>query len=258
MKDGKMEDYLIGDGLSQLEKEYGQMVRYWVKIQRRQQVDIQNSRKRYRIMETMWVHQMKTPLSAIRLIAENRKTDEDFRKILVESDRMNYYLSQMINMSKLQEAEKDLKIEKWELYDLVKDTVNDMKIALISKKIFPRVFVSNSVCIYTDGEWFKFVLTQLIANAIKYSPEETTIEIESGRQDGNIYLSVRDEGCGISKMDLPKIYDLFYTGYNGKNRGESTGMGLFMVKTILQYMGHEIEAKSVEGKGSEFTIWIKG
>jgi len=112
--------------------------------------------------------------------------------------------------------------------------------------------------VYTDVMWMEFVLYQLLSNAIKYSEEEGSITVSAEYKNNTVNLFVIDEGLGIDNSDLPRIYNLFFTGSNGKSKGESTGMGLYMVKEVLDYLGHGIKVSSVKGKGTMFTITFQG
>ena len=107
---------------------------------------------------------------------------------------------------------------------------------------------------YSDSKWLRFVLYQLLTNALKYSDGGKTIVVRAYRTQAASVLSVEDEGCGIQPEDIPRIFDLFFTGQNGRLRGESTGLGLYMVKQIVEYLGHSIQVESSVGKGSKFRI----
>lgn len=108
--------------------------------------------------------------------------------------------------------------------------------------------------VYSDSKWLRFVLYQLLTNALKYSNEGGKIIICAENMGDSAVLHIQDEGCGIDPRDIRRIYDLFFTGQNGRQRGESSGLGLYMVKQILDYLGHTIEVQSEVGKGSTFTI----
>lgn len=108
--------------------------------------------------------------------------------------------------------------------------------------------------VYSDSKWLRFVLHQLLTNALKYSNAGKAITVRAYTTQTDIVLSVEDEGCGIQPEDISRIFNLFFTGQNGRLRGESTGLGLYMVKQILDYLGHSIQVESTVGIGSKFQI----
>ena len=201
-----------------------------------------------------WVHQLKTPLSEIRLISENKKGDSDFSKIAHSASQIQYDLDQVLNMYKLDEIKNDFHSEKVNLNSVCKDCINELKSSFITKGIFPKLAVTEELVVYSDSKWLRFVLYQLLTNALKYSNEGGKIIICAENMGESVVLHIQDEGCGIDPRDIRRIYDLFFTGQNGRQRGESSGLGLYMVKQILDYLGHTIEVQSELGKGSTFTI----
>jgi signal transduction histidine kinase len=110
--------------------------------------------------------------------------------------------------------------------------------------------------VHSDAKWIRFVLVQLLSNAIKYSSgshgQKVTIQAyESAR---SIILEVKDHGVGIPKSDLNRVFQPFFTGENGRHFKESTGMGLYIVKDVLTRMNHRIDLVSVQGEGTTVTI----
>ena len=97
------------------------------------------------------------------------------------------------------------------------------------------------------------MLGQIITNAVKYS-DKGSITISAYEDECNTYLSVKDEGIGISPEDLPRVFERGYTGYNGRADKKSTGIGLFLCKSVTRMLGHKIQISSEPGKGTEVTI----
>ena len=108
--------------------------------------------------------------------------------------------------------------------------------------------------VYSYSKWLRFVLYQLLTNALKYSDAGSAIVVKAYDTPSDIVLCVEDSGCGIAPEDLPRIFDLFFTGQNGRLRGESSGLGMYMVKQILDDLGHSIQVTSSPGKGSRFQV----
>ena len=131
-----------------------------------------------------WVHQLKTPLSVIRLISENKKGDSDFSKIAHSASQIQYDLDQVLNMYKRDEIKNDFHSEKVNLNSVCKDCINELKSSFITKGIFPKLAVREELVVYSDSKWLRFVLYQLLTNALKYSNEGGKIVICAENRGG--------------------------------------------------------------------------
>lgn len=219
--------------------------------------DVENQKEIQRTNKTLiyrWIHQLKTPLSVIKLVSENHKSESDYKKIVQSANQIQYDLDQILNMYKLDDIKNDFHTEKVCLYDISKECINDLKNNFISNGIYPKLNIPSNIYVYTDLKWIKFCLYQLLTNAIKYSDTGASVYVYVENEGNRICLHIKDEGCGIDKTDIPRIFDQFFTGKNGRLRGESSGLGLYMVKQILDYLGHDIEIKSIKDEGSNFSI----
>lgn len=201
-----------------------------------------------------WVHQLKTPLSVIKLVAEKNKFEPDYKKILKSATLIQYDLDQVLNMYKLDSIKNDFQVQQINLRQIAKNNINELKSNFIEKNIFPKLYIDENLTVYSDYKWLSFVIYQLLTNAIKYSDNGKSVYIKAYSENKKIILSIEDEGCGITKEDIPRIFDLFFTGQNGQLYGESSGLGLYMVKQILDYLGHLIEVESDTKNGSKFKI----
>ena len=139
----------------------------------------------------------------------------------------------------------------WNLYELFCNENKKIEEFLL---YFPKLHVDENLIVYSDYKWSSFVIYQLLTNAIKYSDNGKSVFIKAYNEDKKIILSIEDEGCGITKEDIPRIFELFFTGENGRLYGESSGLGLYMVKQILDYLGHSIKIESDIKFGSKFKI----
>lgn len=255
-EDKILEDFLISEPKGREEQHYRILVEEQHRLYLNRLTRMEDKQQQSKIMIYRWVHQLKTPLSVIRLISENRKGDSDFRKIAQSAAQIQYDLDQVLNMYKLDAIKNDFHSEKVNLHDMCKDCINELKSSFITKGIFPKLEIADNLVVYSDSKWLRFVLYQLLTNAIKYSDEGSKISVYADNSDEYISLSIRDEGCGIDPRDFNRIFDLFFTGQNGRLRGESSGLGLYMVKQILDYLGHTITVQSELGNGSTFTIYF--
>ena len=253
-EDKTLEDFLLSEPRGREERHYRKLAQEQHRIYVSRLTRMEEQQKQSKVMIYRWVHQLKTPLSVIRLISESKKGDSDFHKIAQSAAQIQYDLDQILNMYKLDAIKNDFHSEKVNLHGVCKDCINELKSSFITRGIFPKLAVAEDMVVYSDYKWLRFVLYQLLTNALKYSNEGGKVIIRADYRAGAVVLCIQDEGCGIDPRDIRRIYDLFFTGQNGRQRGESSGLGLYMVKQILDYLGHTIEVQSELGKGSTFTI----
>jgi len=214
-----------------------------------------------------WVHQMKTPLSVIDLLVQQSAIDgseagspdrDRDRSILEETDRLRRGLDMMLHTARLDKFEVDLHIRKVALHALARDVLNDYKRLCIHHSVFPRI--EGEAEAETDPKWLSFVLHQLVTNAIKYSKpvpgsKKLLLRIASDSADG-CTLSVQDEGIGIPAHDLPRVFDPFFTGENGRRTEESTGMGLYLAKRVCAGLGHGLHVHAEPSPQGGTTVTI--
>ncbi|MGE7054549.1 ATP-binding protein, partial [Paenibacillus glucanolyticus] len=115
------------------------------------------------------------------------------------------------------------------------------------------LLVDPDLMVQTDAKWLRFIMLQLLSNAIKYSAGtgfKVTIQARRSEDGRHVMLEITDRGMGIPKSDMNRVFDPFYTGENGRKLKESTGMGLYLVKEVVQKMNHRIELESEPGKGT--------
>ncbi len=202
-----------------------------------------------------WVHQMKTPLSVIDLHLQDNEGDAVIESIGEEVIKLNKGLNMAMYFARLDSFQKDFRVEKLSLYKLVMDSVNEEKKLFIKNRIMPRVEIDESLEVYSDLKWLKFILQQLIINGVKYSKcHGKYLTIAARKEEKKIILHIVDEGFGIPKKDIKRVFDPFFTGENGRNFGESTGMGLYMVKKICDNLNHGINIESKVQEGTKVTI----
>ncbi|MDQ6419856.1 ATP-binding protein [Paenibacillus sp. LHD-117] len=212
-----------------------------------------------------WVHHMKTPISVIHLQMQEGaesgwKTEEEQRSMaasmIEEADRLTRGLEMMLHTARLDKFELDVHIRRLPLHDLIRTAINAHKRLCIRHSIFPKV--EGELWVESDEKWMTFVLNQLVSNAIKYSKNKPgakallfrLLQQEAGRGE----LIVSDEGIGIAPQDIPRVFDPFFTGENGRTTGESTGMGLYLAKRVMTKLGHGIRVESELGSGTTVTL----
>lgn len=249
-----IDDFVINDARSPEEKHYNRVMKDIRRIYLNNIRTLKDKQNDNRLMIYQWIHQLKTPLSVIGLIAENHAGEEDYYKVMQSVKQINYDLDQVLNMYKLESISNNFHVEKVNLYKAAKECINELKSMFIENSIYPKLKIEETIYVYTDFKWIKFVLYQLLTNAVKYSEEGKSVIIFVEENEKQILINIKDEGCGIDKSDTNRIFSLFFTGQNGRNRKESSGLGLYMVKKILDYLGHSITVESELDKGSTFTI----
>ena len=202
-----------------------------------------------------WVHQMKTPVSVINLLLQEYEYEEVSSNIQKELDKIDKGLNMAMYFARLNEFQKDFLVEKVNLYNEVVALINKERRLFIKNRIIPKVELNKDLIVYSDRKWLRFIIEQIIINGVKYSKNYGKyLTIKNRENDKYIIIDIIDEGIGISKKDIKRVFEPFFTGENGRNFGESTGMGLYIVKTVCDNLGHKIEIKSEIEKGTQVSI----
>lgn len=191
------------------------------------------------------VHQMKTPLSVIELLIQTNQFKQDaveWEKVKKESNKLNYLLNQLLTYSRTTQFASDLKVEKIEIRALVQDVINDLKDYFIESTVFPKNLVDKDATVFSDRKWLKVVIYQILNNAVKYAHQETLVTIQWHDEK----LSIHNIGSGIQQNEIHRVFDLYYTGSAGRQNGEATGIGLFLVKYICDELNHQVMIDSID------------
>ncbi|MBW3496600.1 HAMP domain-containing sensor histidine kinase [Bacillus sp. FDAARGOS_1420] len=214
----------------------------------------EHKQKEHLIFMNQWVHQMKTPVSVVALITQEEH-GEAFESIAEEIDRMKCGLEMVLHMARLETFEQDFHVERVSLKTLAQEVIDENKRFFIRNYVYPKVKIAQDYIVETDRKWLGFMTNQILSNAIKYSAgSRTDITIAVWKTEQSIFFEIQDQGVGISKEDLPRVFRPFYTGGNGRKFKESTGMGLYLVKNITEKLHHEIEIESEVGIGTRIQI----
>lgn len=201
-----------------------------------------------------WVHEMKSPMTAMKLIVEQVEPYTLREKIEKEWIRMFLLLDQKIHETRLSTIEKDNRLEKVCLKTIVHQQVKDFRSWCIEKGI--GVETKNlQETVATDAKWLGFIIRQIFSNAVKYSHENGEIHIyTSYDEEGYLLLHIQDFGVGIRAEDLPRIFQRSYTGTIGRETTAATGMGLYLAKEAAEKLGLTLKVDSQVGVGTTFTI----
>ena len=190
---------------------------------------------------TMWVHQIKTPISALKLLIQTSES-EISSDLSSELFKIEQYVEMVLSYIRLGSNENDLVIKEYDLDNIIRQAVRKYAPLFIRKKI-SLDFQPTNYKVLTDEKWLVFVIEQLLSNAIKYT-NKGKISIYSLE---NKKLVIEDTGIGISKEDIPRIFDKGFTGYNGRTDKKATGLGLYLCKNILDKLSHKISIESEVG-----------
>lgn len=224
-------------------------------------VKYEEAHKQYIYFVNQWVHQMKTPVSVIDLLLQDQMRDgnkEVFESISEENEKLSHGLEMMLYNARLNEFNIDFNVESLEIIQEVRKIINNNKKSFIRNHIFPKIIGDEQIIVETDRKWISFAINQIVSNAIKYSKSECcqskSIDFILKKEETKITLSICDQGIGIPKEDLGRVFNAFFTGKNGRKNSESTGMGMYLAKRICDKLGHELLVESEVTKGSTFSI----
>ncbi|HXX40868.1 MAG TPA: ATP-binding protein [Chthoniobacterales bacterium] len=210
-------------------------------------------------------HELRTPLSILRGYIETLRDDpnistEESTRILEVMDRHSRRLGRLVDdllaLAKLESGGSKLQMSQIDLSKLFADVVRDWEKKLAEKNLKVTVDLPKSLPpLRADEARLQEVLYNLIDNAVKYSPQNGKIGLQASQRDGDLVLCVTDNGTGIAKEDLPRIFERFYRVDKARSRAlGGTGLGLSIVKHIAQLHGGRAEAESEAGKGTRVSV----
>lgn len=198
----------------------------------------------------IWVHQMKTPVAVLALMAESDQLDSD--DLLAETDRLKSGLATALNFVRLEDFKEDFLIETLSLAAIIKESIGEQKRSFIRHRVYPKIIDQTDFLVTTDKKWLQIMLYQLISNGIKYSEPEGQLVFALDAEHKR--LTISDAGCGIPDSDLPRIFRPFFTGDNGRALGEATGMGLYLVDMISEQLAISVAITSTQGIGTRVAL----
>ncbi len=237
----------LPEARSLIEADYTALVRA-VCAERQKRIAESEKEKRQIIdYYTMWVHQIKTPIAAARLILADEET-ETSRELLAQIFRIEQYVEMVLAYLRMGSDTTDYVLRECVLMDIVRQAVRKYAPLFIRGKISLDLIPSDTR-VLTDEKWLCFCIEQILSNAVKYAPGGRVSIFCEGDA-----LFVRDNGVGIAPEDLPRIFERGFTGYNGRTDKKASGIGLYLTKQILTKLGHKITIESAHGKGATVKI----
>ncbi|WP_213563136.1 sensor histidine kinase [Staphylococcus auricularis] len=213
---------------------------------RREQIEYKNEIEAYFLT---WVHQIKTPITASKLLLEQNHEDT-VNRVRQEILQIDNYTNLSLSYLKLINQQTDMVLMKVSIDDLIRTLIKKYSIQFIQNhtKVHYEKVTDE---VLTDAKWASIMIEQILNNALKYARgKDIWIDFDSQQNQ----LKIADNGIGISQADKPKIFDRGYSGYNGRLNDKSSGIGLFIVKQIANRLQHKVEVESELNEGATFTI----
>lgn len=197
-----------------------------------------------------WVHQIKTPISSMKMILQQEDTEEN-HLLSAELFRIEQYTEMALQYLRLDSKTNDFVFQQYDLDSIIRQAIRKYAPQFILRKI-RLIYEPVSMTILTDEKWMLFLLEQLLSNAIKYTPHgSVTISVTPEK-----VLQVADTGIGIAPEDLPRIFEKGFTGYNGRADKKSTGLGLYLCQQAAKKISVSLSVTSEVGKGSVFSVHL--
>ncbi|WP_075983078.1 sensor histidine kinase [Bacillus massilinigeriensis] len=210
-------------------------------------------RKEYKEYIEQWIHEVKTPIAAIKLIEENHR-NANSRAVLEELEIIDRYVEQALFYARSEEAQKDYLIKEISLEECVNQV-------LIRNK---QTFILNDIAVnlenldrnvYCDSKWLEFIINQIIINAVKYGGKESPeVQIYTRDLKHGIQLIIEDNGIGIPESEIGRIFEKGFTGSKGRQNYKSTGIGLYLCKKLCDQLGLSITVDSKENLYTKIVI----
>ena len=212
--------------------------------------EVENSKEEYLDFLDSFIHDIKTPISALSLYADNNN-DEKMKEEVLKISRL---VDKMLFYTRSDVVEKDYFIKEVTLADLVHPVLLDYKNYLLNYHIKVEVKDLDDLKVYTDIKWLNFIISQILSNSLKYQNKKNRLVRIKGFEDkNNIKLEIYDNGVGIKDSDLSKVFDKGFTGSN-RNKKNASGIGLYLTKKLCDKLGIDIKIESVYLKYTKVVI----
>ncbi len=253
------EKYLISEVMEK--PKTGEELAYFRILQKANKSMLENvmkartAQKSYQEYIESWVHEIKIPITSVKLLCENHKS-EVTPKIEDEIEKIYNYVEQALFYARLDQVSNDFMIREVNLGEIIKNVLARNKKMMIQNQM--KVEIEDyKITAYTDEKWLEFILNQIMINSVQYKAEKNPeIKIELTESKENVRLSIKDNGIGVKASEIERIFEKGFTGTNGRRQKKSTGMGLYLCKRLCQELDMEIEAESKENEYMKITIII--
>ena len=248
------ERYLLSEVMGKPERAddrvYCQLLRMAGKSMLEQVNEVRRERTEYKEYVEQWVHEIKMPITAMKLLCENNRSQVT-KELLTQLEKVNRYTEQALYYARSEHTEKDYSVREIRLFDVVHQSIAENKYLLLQNGVGIDLQETDDT-VYSDEKWLCFILNQMIVNSVKYRTERPVLQFYIERQGNQVILCVEDNGIGIDAGDLQRIFEKGFTGQNGRKVPQnSTGIGLYLCRRLCNKLGIGICADS---KGSGTTL----
>ena len=228
---------------------------------------VEDEQQDYREYMESWVHEVKAPITGIALLCDNRRNvaakatfpsekspggKEDYLTIGLENQKIENYVDMVLYYARSDQVYKDYLIRETCLETAVCQVLDKNHLLLIQNRVQAHVDCKDSV--YTDEKWIVFILNQILLNSVKYRSEHPLFNIHTTRTEDGVILEFEDNGIGIRREELSRIFEKGFTGSNGRDNRRSTGMGLYLCRKLCDRLGISLRAESEYGAGTKLYL----
>lgn len=220
-----------------------------MQIQKDKVIEQQSRLKLHEQNITEFVHDIKTPVTAIKLLIDQEEDKERQRALLFEWSRINNMLDTQLYITRIETQYKDMYFDFVELKRMVIDEIQLTRHISQAKDIDFELQFEETYHVYTDIKWCRMMIRQILSNALKYS-ENSSVEFVAGCKDQHVMLQIIDHGRGISQKDLPRIFERGFTSTSYRHETTSSGMGLYLVNSVKERLGIQVNVTSTVGRGT--------
>lgn len=203
---------------------------------------------------TMWVHQIKTPISALSLLLDNTELESSVKNSMKqEVFKIEQYAGLVLEYLRIDNMSNDFILSPYELDGVVRKVVKKFSTIFIHKKN-SLVMEELKFKVQTDERWLAFLIEQILSNALKYTNQGTIRIYEERDYIGRVVLVIEDTGIGIKEEDIPRIFERGYTGLNGRVNQKATGIGLYLSKKVADKLSCGLSVSSKIHEGTKVSI----
>lgn len=245
---------MLPPALTIIEDDYRELVRI---LQKERVSAITSVNEKYdKLSEyyTLWAHQIKTPIASMKLKLAG-VDNETARAVASDLLRIEQYVDMVMTYVRLDSQTTDYQFREYDIDSIIRQNIRKFSSDFISKKL-SLSYEPAHIRVLTDEKWLGFVIEQLLSNSVKYT-QQGGVTVAVSEDDDTVTLSLSDTGIGISDENLPRLFDLGFTGYNGRTNNRASGIGLYLCKRICDNLGADIAFSSAVGEGTTVTLTFK-
>ncbi len=257
--DNMKEKYLIGEMIDC--PKYSDAIPYYYLMKKANKSmlekinEVKGERKEYKEYIEQWIHEIKTPIAAVKLISENDKTSTT-RNILYELEKIDGFVEQALFYARSENVDKDYFVKEVSAEKSVTSVLMKNKQMFLRNGIKVKLHNLDNT-IYSDGKWIEFIIGLVLDNSIKYkNQQEPEIQIYCEDIKNGVCLNIKDNGIGIEEDELSRVFEKGFTGSNGRMSTKSTGIGLYLCKKLCIKLDHEIKISSVKNQYTKVSIFF--